>query len=93
MELSFVNVSRNMHSTGPRGDELGRFGLLFEISNKVTILRRSVYTVWDMFGDVGGLYDFAFGVLSYPLTLLSGRLLLTTLVQKLFHKAPYVRNT
>ena len=36
----------------------GEFGFMVNLSNRVVIQKRSVYTMLMMFGDVGGVNDF-----------------------------------
>ena len=52
--------------------------------------KRSVQTIYMMFGEVGGLHGFLVLILSVFLKYYNSQLLLASLAQKLFHGAPKV---
>ena len=54
------------------------------LSNKITIQKRVVYTVFEMLGDVGGLYDFFALGLTTIFGVFSDRLMLSSLIPKIF---------
>ena len=54
------------------------------LSTKVNIQKRTVYDIFMMFGEVGGLRDFIFLILAPFLSLFSERFLLASIVSKLY---------
>ena len=58
------------------------------LSKKVLMQKRIVLDIFMMFGEVGGLYDFLALILRSFLEFFSERLLLASLVGKLFYRAP-----
>ena len=61
-----------------------KFEASMTLSTKVTIQKRSVYDIFMMFGEVGGLRDFIVLVLTPFLSLFSERFLLASIVSKLY---------
>ena len=61
------------------------FMLNISLSKKVTIQKRIVYDVFEMFGDVGGLNDFLILCFSATFGFFSEHFLIASLIQKLFH--------
>ena len=61
-----------------------RNGFVINVSNKVVIQKRTVYTLLMMFADVGGLKNFIILVLSKPLSWFGEPMMLASIVQKIF---------
>ena len=83
IQIDFLNFDDNVkyYPSNLSGD----FTVTISLSNKVIVQKRIVYDYLMMFGDVGGLNDFIFLLLSSVFGFCSNRLLLKALVERLFH--------
>ena len=84
-KISFLNFSENVVEDSFFNPFPTSFGFSLVLSSKVTIQKRSVYDALMMFGDVGGLRDFLAVGLSAIFTFFADRMMLTSLVNKVFH--------
>ena len=82
-EISFLNFSELVRKEENNPFPVSGFYIL--LSDKVTIRKRRVYDALMMFGDVGGLRDFLAVGLSAVFTVFADRMMLASLVQKVFH--------
>ena len=64
----------------------GRTIFAFFLSKKIVVQKRFVYDLFTMLGDVGGMSDFFFFVLSSICHLFSNKLLTTAMISQLFHQ-------
>ena len=81
--VSYLNFAENFHDLPTHGS--AKFSATMFLSTKVTIQKRTVYDIFMMFGEVGGLRDFIFLILAPFLSLFSERFLLASIVSKLYH--------
>ena len=83
-QLNYLNFDPNYTDWGTNIELLPNFTLLISLSNKVVIQKRIVYDMLQMFGDVGGLYDFVVLGFVTIFGFLSEQMMTASLVSKIF---------
>ena len=83
VQIDFLNFDDKLNDMPTNLFEV--FTIFISLGNKVIIQKRIVYDYLMMFGDVGGLNDFIFLLLSSVFGFISNRLMLKALVERLFH--------
>ena len=81
-EINYINFNKLVREQTV--NPYGEFGFFFNISNRIVIQKRTVYTLLMMFGDVGGLSDFLVLGLSAFFTMYEEPMMLASMVEKLF---------
>ena len=81
-ELNFLNFNELVKEID--FSSTGSTEFLLSLSEKVIIQKRTVYDALMMFGDVGGLSDFLAVGLSAFFTLFTNKMMLASMMHKLF---------
>ena len=80
-KIKYLNFRENAVTTDPKGLPLT---IHLALSSNITIQKRVVYNIFQMFGDVGGANDFFMVILAKIFSFFSDRMMMVSVLPTLF---------